>query len=448
MRALCLFAITALLIPLSASAGNLDNLFPSLVQQAATQVKPIVTINGGSNPGTFTATGTVSGTFDSTAPLNNLSSQVASQFQRFPVGSTVAAFTFKFDPELNVFTRSTEGLGPLLSERAPTTGKGKFNVSFSYSHVDFKIFEGQKLNHVTLPFSGSISGASGMSNGTDFGPGTAIVFSKDLNLAPGQQLSFIDSGGGTMTGDGITGFYSTGFTNGSVGVSSVTPVLDAKLAVDVFAFFLNYGVTDWLDIGAVVPLLNVDGSGQVTTYGLTDPNTGTPRAPVWGPNSHDSSFGFGDVLLRAKARLFTTAFVDGALRGDVSLPTGDEKEFRGYGNPAFGPTLVLSKTFAWVSPHANVGLNFRTDDPDQHSFRWATGLDIQPFDLLTVTTDVIGEHLLDRNMNVGEDIYAFSGGLKVNPWGRLVLSGNALVRLNSDGLRADVIPAGSIEYTF
>src|SRR5262249_44562351 len=120
MRAARLLAILALAIPLSASAKELKNLFPDLARQAQTQVLPVVTINGGSQPGTFTATDGVDATFDSTASLNNLTSQVASQFQRFPLGSTVAAFTFQFDPELNVFTRSTEGLGPLLSERAQT----------------------------------------------------------------------------------------------------------------------------------------------------------------------------------------------------------------------------------------------------------------------------------------------------------------------------------------
>jgi len=85
MRVHRLLALAALAIPLSAAASNLDHLFQSLVQQAATQVTPVVTINGGSDPGVFIANGPVSGSFDSSAPLHNLSSQVASQFQRFPV---------------------------------------------------------------------------------------------------------------------------------------------------------------------------------------------------------------------------------------------------------------------------------------------------------------------------------------------------------------------------
>jgi hypothetical protein len=228
-----------------------------------------------------------------------------------------------------------------------------------------------------------------------------------------------------------------------VSVASVRSILDAELDVDVFAFFLNYGVTDWLDVGAVVPLLNVEGSGQVTTFGLTGAPNGLTTS-----SQHDSSFGFGDILLRGKARVLTSEFVDAALRADLTLPTGDEDEFRGYGDPAFGGTVILSKAFGIVSPHANAGLNFRTDDPDQHSFRWASGLDVQPLEVFTLTADLIGEHLLDRDEEIGEDILAVSAGLKVNPWSRLVLAGNALVRLNGDGLRSDVIPSVAVEYTF
>jgi len=365
----------------------------------------VVTINGGSNPGVFTAEGAVTGTFDSSSSLGNLNSQVASQFQRFPVGSTVAAFTFQFDPELNVFRRSTEGLGPLLSERAPTTGKGKFNVSFAYSRVEFDIFEGDDLDHLNLGFTGALHGNTGFRFNND---SSGMNFLVDIPLGPGQQITFIDAGGGAISGSGVAGSHDAAFVNGSVSVPGVRPVLDAELDVDVFAFFLNYGVTDWLDVGAVVPLMNVEGSGQVTTFGIT----GAPNGVLSTFRKHDSSFGFGDLILRAKARVLTTPFVDAAVRGDVTLPTGDEDEFRGYGNPAFGPTIILSKTFGIVSPHANVGLNFRTDDPDQHSFRWATGLDVQPFEVFTLTADVIGEHLLDRHVNVGEDIYAFSGGVK------------------------------------
>jgi hypothetical protein len=449
MRAHRWLALLALAIPLSAWA-DIDDLFPSLVQQAQLQVQPIVTIEGGSDPGTFTALNEVTGNFDSSSTLANLNSQVASQFQRFPVGSTVAAFTFQFDPELNVFTRSTEGLGPLLSDRAQTIGKGKINVSFAYSHVNFDVFEGEDLDEIELGYAGALGvGATQDENSIDFNPdseGTRqsnVILLQDFAVTPGTSILFGDPDqDGIISDPGIVGFHSAAFTQGSISVADVRSILDAELDVDVFAFFLNYGITDWLDVGAIIPLLYVDAAGQVTTCDTTGGGC------LVTSKERDDSFGFGDIFLRAKARLFTTRFVDGALRGDVTLPTGDEDEFRGYGDPAFGPTLVLSKTFWIISPHANMGLNFRTDDTDQHTYRWAVGTDIQPFQVLTLTADVIGENLMDRDQDVGEDIFGVAAGVKVNPWGRFVLSANVLIRLNDEGLRSNAIPTFAVEYTF
>jgi hypothetical protein len=332
-------------------------------------------------------------------------------------------------------------------------------VSFAYSRVEFDVFEGENLGDIDLGFAGVIQGASGQNTSFIFNNGDSFMnFSLDVPLGPGQQLLFIDSGSGTISGTGISGSHANpdaspaAFVNGSVSVASIRSILDAELTVDVFAFFLDYGITDWLDVGMLVPLLNVEGSGQVTTFGIS----GTPNGVLATSTQDEDSFGFGDLILRGKARVWASEFVDTALRADLTLPTGDEDDFRGYGDPAIGGALILSKTFGIVSPHANAGLNFRTDDPDLHSFRWAVGLDVSlihqtigdPFDLLTVTADVVGEHLIRGEEDVGEDIFGIAGGLKLNPWRRLVLSGNALMRLNSDGLRADVIPSVAVEYTF
>ena len=446
MRLHRVLALLAVLAPLSASAGDLVDLFPGLVQQAALGFTPIVTIDGTTfqaDPGQF-----VVGTFDATGSVDNLSSQIQGQFQRFPVGSTVAAFTFQFDPELNVFTRSTEGLGPLLSERAQTTGKGKINMAFAYSRVEFDVFEGDELDEVEVGYVGNPVTVSPSGGGVNFNGGNSFIgFDDSLPLSLSQPINFVNGGDNDIQGAGVFGSHPGAWATGSVSVPSLRTFLDAEMDVDVFALFMNYGVTDWLDVGAVVPFLNIDASGRVTTIGAVDQGTGQPLT-VSTFRERDNSFGIGDVILRGKASIFESDLVDTAVRADLTLPTGDEDELRGYGDPSFGGTVILSKTFGIVSPHANGGLHFRTDDPDQHAARWAAGLDVQPVDFLTFTGDLIGEHLLDRDEEIGKDVLAASAGLKVNPWRRLVLAGNVVFRLNDDGLRADWIPSATIEYTF
>lgn len=435
-----------------ATAGDLVDLFPGLIQEASVGLTPVVTIVGGPEPGTYFADPGefVIGNFDPTAGVANLSGQIAGQFQRFPVGSTVAAFTFEFDPELNVFTRSTEGLGPLLSERAQTTGKGKINFAMGYSRVEFNVFEGDPLDRVDVGFGGSqpfevLGGSEAADSTATYASGGGLVdFKIDF---PTNTYTFqpVAPGSNSFDTPELVGVHTATFDQGSVSFP-VRSSLDAQLDVDVIAFFLNYGVTDWLDVGIVVPLLNIDAAGQVTTVGATD-TSGNPVL-LQTRKARDDDFGFGDLIARVKARALQTEYVDLAVRADLVIPTGDEDQLRGYGDPAFGGTVILSKTFGIVSPHANAGLQFRTDDPDQHVFRWAAGLDIQPWDVLTFVVDGIGEHHLNRGVDVGDDIFAVSAGLKVNPWSRLVVAGNAVVRLNDRGLRADVIPSVTVEYTF
>ena len=459
MRDRCVLAILALAIPASAAAGDVKDLFPSLVQQVPTQLQPIVTINGGSNPGTFLGQDSVDGIFDSKFEPRQPVVADREPIPALPGRLGGSRVDVPVRPRAERVCALTEGLGPLQSDRAQTTGKGKIDVSFAYSRRRVRRVRGREPRRDRPRVCGRGSGRVESDSSFIFNNGDSFMnFSLDLPLGPGQQLPFIDSGNGIISAPGINGSHANPdaspapFANGSVSVASVRSILDAELDVDAFAFFLNYGITDWLDAGILVPLLNVEGSGRVTTFGIS----GAPNGAVATSKQEQDSFGFGDLILRSKARVLTSEFVDVAVRGDLTLPTGDEDDFRGYGDPGFGGTLILSKTFWIISPHANAGLYFRTDDPDMHTFRWAVGLDApllsqtigDPLEFLTLTADVVGEHLIRDEEDVGEDIVGIAGGLKLNPWRELVLSGSALARLNSDGLRADVIPSFSVEYTF
>jgi hypothetical protein len=95
----------------------------------------------------------------------------------------------------------------------------------------------------------------------------------------------------------------------------------------------------------------------------------------------------------------------------------------------------------------NLGLFIDTEDSDQSQIRYAAGLDVRVHERVTLASDFIGSRDLDSD-GIGDNQIGVAGGLKVNVWRRLIVSGNALVRLNAEGLRSDVIPSGAIEYTF
>ena len=463
LRPLVALALSLLVAPV-ALAEDLENFFPSLMQEIQAGFRPIIVIEGGPDPGTFDLDDGefLEGLFNGRDGVANLSEQIGSQAQRNPIGSTIAAFTFEFDPGLNVFTRTTEGLGPLLSERAQTTGKGKLNVAFSYAHVDFDVFEGDDLDEIgvtfdeTVPFV--IQGQTLENQTAEFFGGASLIdISADLQLGSNQVLTFFDAGSmggqpgsGTITNadDNIVGVHSP-FVSGFIAVPAVNAELDAQIRAEVFSLFFNYGVTDRIDVGLIVPFLYIDMEGKVTTFGLIDPGTGEPlpSEKAVTVKRSDDDFGLGDITARVKANLYESKWIDAGVRGDVILPTGDEEDFMGFGDPAFQLTAIFSKSMKWVSPHANGGILLRINEKYGHAARWSAGADINVHERAALGFDFVGEHNLDHD-GLGDNILGVSGGAKVNVWRRLVLTGTVLFRLNDEGLRADWIPSGTIEYTF
>jgi hypothetical protein len=118
----------------------------------------------------------------------------------FPIGSTGGGFTFKYDSELEVFTRTTDSLGPIFAERATTLGKGKINFGFSYSYINYSSLEGEDLNSLK----------------------SVVLLDETQKNTNILQLDF------------------------DVGIKS-----------NLFAFYGTYGITDQWDISLLVPVLQV-----------------------------------------------------------------------------------------------------------------------------------------------------------------------------------------------
>src|SRR5262245_3640406 len=142
--------------------------------------------------------------------LDTLNAAITSNLGLFAFNSTVAGFTF--DIERGIPVRTTESLGPLLAERAPTLGAGRLNVAFAYTRLDFKRFQGQPLSDLSLTFQ-----------------------HEDLN------------GNGIRDTTGIFSFES----------DEISVDLDLKIQEDVFAFFATYGLMRNWDVGIVVPLVHI-----------------------------------------------------------------------------------------------------------------------------------------------------------------------------------------------
>jgi len=443
----------------AAQAADLKDFYPDLAAKAETNVGVFLTGSSFSSSSQFLAT------FDSGAALVQFSTQITDQFNYYPVGSTVAGFTYKFDPNLNIFERSTDGLGPLLSERGQTTGKGKLNIALGYSWIDYDEFQGQNLGNYNLTSGGApvITIAPSPTNvippptfitiPTDGGPvrrqvpsTNFVTFNSGLLLLGKGLVHFVIPPCGSGVCKAIGGFPATG-TPGTYTLAASIPnvTLDTNIETDAYALFVNYGVTDKLDVGIVVPYLAIWLKGSVQATGLVDPSTGRTFSVQTSGSARSS--GIGDIVLRAKMNFFEGEYGALASRLDFYVPTGDADNFRGFGQPAAGASLIYSAALGIFSPHMSVGFLWRFNDQSLNEMRLAVGGDMRITEWLTATTDVLLNQNTQHN-DVGNSLLSVATGIKFNPWRRLVLSTNLLWRLNDQGLRTLVIPSVSVEYTF
>jgi hypothetical protein len=375
-------------------------------------------------------------------PLN---SAIASQLTLLPIASPASGFTYTFNQAAGVFTRSAQSFGPILTERAETLGRGKIFAGVTYQRFGFDKIDGFDLQNFPAVFTHS-----------------------DDPERPPQEFEK----------DFIT-------TRNSI-----------DLNVDQFTIFGSVGVTDWLDVSLAVPILNVDMKidseatihriappspqfGQAHFFDASDPENST-RALF--TNSGDSS-GIGDILVRFKGTAFRGESFGIALAADLRLPTGDELDFLGSGAVGFKPFAAVSLNAGRVAPHFNVGYQWNGDSvlagdvqtqtkgdvPDQ--FFYAIGADLRATRNLTFAFDVLGQRVLDAervmpvtfvapdpsNQQVPDQISLEEGsfnmadaavGAKYNAFGRLLFTGNVIVRLDSGGLRDRLVPLFGVSYTF
>ena len=122
------------------------------------------------------------------------------------------------------------------------------------------------------------------------------------------------------------------------------------------------------------------------------------------------------------------------------------------------PTLVLSHVFGdRFEPLVNVGIDMNANDVDRSIVHWAIGTTAQ-LGPVTGVLVFLGRHELDRRSDPIEPPFFFqiernqqydaSVGLRWRFADTGFVSANALVPLNQQGLRADVIPTVAVEYAF
>jgi hypothetical protein len=321
----------------------------------------------------------------------------------FPTTATTPSVTYTFDPASGVFVRASGSLGPAFAERGETTGRGKATLGMSYLFASFK----------------------------------------------------------TLNGDDLDGLQQTMRTTGAGGALRDTLSFSSfTLDSHVFAFSGTYGITDAWDVNAVVPvvytILEADGKVDGRVAGSTpDPVS---------IDADDSAFGIGDALLRTKYRLTPSGRPLQVAAGlGVRLPVGEEDDFQGLGDWVVTPFVVGSYVLEAFDFHVNVGVDANADDEERSRVRWAAGVTVQLGEGVGLLFDFLGSSAfaddefrvrspvsataLRGSVERGDNIFA-APGLKFTLMPSVVALAGAIVPLRSDGLQAEVVPTGGVEWTF
>jgi hypothetical protein len=337
-----------------------------------------------------------------------------------PYGASSGGFLIKLDPSTGLEVRAATTFGPAFAERALTSGEGKLSLGASFQPSTY-----DRLDDLTV----------------------------DNNL----QVRSSTSASPTAPRSGTA----------NLSLKSTTTILFARM-----------GLSDNFDIGVNIPIVAVKFSGSASLKSSV--------GDILFAQGLANSSGLGDVQGIAKFRFhsFGTGLPDpGGLAAMVTmtLPTGDEDQFRGLGVTRTLVSLIASGGRARVRPHANVGFGYWSKGVSvvsdtagsptvtaRHEFQYAGGLEIEAVPKLTLLLDLLGGGVLgggkvaftslaDATGATTQGLAALSEGtrridlapgLKANLKGKMLLSLSALIALHDTGLHARVTPVAGIDLTF
>jgi hypothetical protein len=385
------------------------------------------------------------------ATIQALNAAIAGQFATFPLGSSAGGFTFTSDPASGVASRNSDTFGPQFGERALTIGKGRFNVGVQYLHSGYDSINGIDLQDGALTFQ--------LTHEDTFPPGVPDPY---------------------FEGDVIT---------------SNTEV---DLTLDTVLLMGTWGVTDRIDVAAVLPVVRTDMTvtSLQTIQRLATPGEGLH---LFDPSQESDEFhflsdsqgireqsasatGLGDVMFRGKYSFAKPKSVFGiAAALDLRLPTGSEEDLAGIGVAQARGYAIGSWNLGRFSPHFNLGYTASFGDSDlgdvPDEVNYLAGCEFEVHPRVSLLADLIGRYLIDTPVvSVGPQAFVAdpngggnpvsttlnqmtsdagdlnilqgTAGVKINPGGNWLISLGALVPITDDGLNNDVLIFAGFDYNF
>jgi hypothetical protein len=440
-------------------------------------------------------------------PLNQA---IGQELSILPLGSAGAGTTFTLDSEGHPVP-TEDSLGPILTERANVVGKKAFTLGVAYQYFSFDKIDGinlhsfpavlihegsDDLSKITSAYQNDYittqNNASLDLNQTVIYAVVGLTKRMDASIElPIEAANFRISSTAhivrTQPCEATKNMDST--SPGYLGGDCIG-ALDSKKAgvCGEFHYFDGDATNCALVFSSVDAKYPFPGAP-----GLLGNFPSTVAGPVRsGPPSTDAS-GIGDITLRGKFEVIHRERLVGSIGLGVRFPSGDAKNFLGTG--AYGVTPFGALTYARrLSPHVRFGYEWNSHsvlsgDPTgltgsstaslPPTWLYSAGVDYRAAKRLTLAADLIGQRVLSASrlslgsfsrlpetdgstvpstealvsvksivpVTSGYNSDAIALGGKIRLKGELLLVGNATIRVNDGGLRANVVPLVGLSWS-
>ncbi len=337
------------------------------------------------------------------ATRDTISRALLIELATLPISTSSSGFTYLFSSDLGTLERATSSFGPFFVERALTSGRNQMSFGATFRYSQFDRLDGNDLrsgNFVT----------------------TAAQFRDEPQPFDVETLALrID----TRT---VTGFAS-------------------------------YGVTDRVDVGAAVPIVSMQLSGErVNTYrGQIFPQAAATATTT----------GVADIAITARAHLLGSRASGLTAGAELRLPTGREEDLLGTGEPAIRVLAIGSFEGTRAAMHLNGGYLWGGISREAN---YNAAVTVAASERFTVVAEFLGRWVESLGQigrvtaphpgSVGVETIRLlpSGtgtmtgmavaGFKWNVGGRWLVNANVLLPVTDRGLRARIVPAIALDYSF
>jgi len=384
------------------------------------------------------------------AQANPINASIAAQLTQLPIPSATVGVVSLREKGSDVGV-PFENLGPILTDRPDTVGKGHLFFGFSYQHFNFNAVDGVGLGALPIGFT----------------------YSQTSPFNPADTQTYFGSVSNKIT-----------------------------FRLDQYVGIMTYGLTKTTDLSVIVPSSSV--KLDVASYNFqafyydsaAKSYTNQSPAATTVVASNGTASGIGDVTIGMKQMLIggdgnRAAMSAGA---SVRIPSGDSLNYLGSG--AVGVNMYgLIEYRARLAPHVKIGYQWNGNSqlvniqlaPTTRlpgGLQYAAGADAKIIHSLTLAVDLLGNQF-DNTPSFAlstspvcpspvagvctappastglpgvfttstsfTNTYStanVSAGLKWAPFPHFLLYGNVMKQINNVGLRSDLVPLFGIAYNF